>query len=270
MGRDELEARLPADIRLADSVVSLSGLGAVGGELAIELAKAGVGAIRGLDFDMVEAGTTMRWSAGITAAGLLKTGYMTQRIPNDYPFTSFEPYQMRIGGSAGEVGLREGTEIDAIELFLTDCDLLIDATAEVGVQQALAAAAEELGVHQLFVSATEGARGGLIASLDPVQGGCWMCLQLALESGAIPLPAHAEPATLQPRGCASLTYSGAGFDLLPIVAQAARVAAAVLSKKGAAGSRAYVCSLPSERPAPPQWSEHQIETHPDCPNCGSE
>jgi hypothetical protein len=96
-----------------------------------------------------------------------------------------------------------------------------------------------------------------------------MCLQLALESGSIPLPAHAEPATLQPRGCSSLTYTGAGFDLLPVIAQAARVAAAVLGGEGTVGSTAYTCSLPKERPAPPQWSEHQIDVNPDCPNCGS-
>jgi molybdopterin/thiamine biosynthesis adenylyltransferase len=269
LGRDELEARLPSEIRLADSIVSLSGLGALGGDLVIELAKAGVGTIRGLDFDTVEAGTTMRWTTGITAAGRLKTGYMNQRIPSDYPFTRFEPYLMRIGGSAAAVGLREETEIDAIELFLRDCDLLIDATAEIGVQQALAASADEQGVRQLFVSATEGALGGLVASINPAEGGCWMCLQLAIESSAIPLPAHAEPATLQPRGCSSLTYTGAGFDLLPVVAQGARVAAAVLNEEGTTVSRAYVCSLPTKRPAPPQWSEHVIEPHPECPNCGN-
>lgn len=268
LSRRELEIRLPAEVRLSERTVSLSGLGALGADLAVELAKAGVGTLRGLDFDTVEAGTTSRWTVGLTAVGRLKTGYMGQRIPFDYPYTNFEPYPMRIGGSAGEVGLRDRTELDVIDLFLNDSDLLIDATAEIGVQQALAAAAEECGLPQLFVSATEGARGGLVASIDPGQGGCWLCLQLGLEDGSIPLPAHAEPATLQPRGCSSLTYTGAGFDLLPVVAQAARVGAAILGTGEPVGSKAFVCSLPEIRPAPPTWSTHPIEPHPDCPNCG--
>jgi ThiF family len=267
LSRADLEVRLPGYVRLAERRVSLSGLGALGAELAVELAKAGLGALRGLDFDTVEAGTTSRWTAGLTAVGRLKTGYMSQRIPFDYPYTAFEPYLMRIGGSAGEVGLREQSELDLIDRFLEGSDLVVDATAEIGVQQALAAAAEEHGIHQLFISATEGARGGLVASVEAGRGGCWICLQLGLEDGSIPLPAHAEPATLQPRGCSSLTYTGAGFDLLPIIAQAARVAAAILGEGEAVGSVAFVCSLPEDRAAPPVWSAHPIEPHPDCPTC---
>ncbi len=268
LSRADLEARLPGSVRLGERCVALAGLGALGGEIAIELAKAGVGRLRGLDFDTIEAGTTVRWPTGLTTVGRLKTGYLSERIQVDYPYTSFEPVLMQIGGSAR--GGSEGqSELDVLDAFLADADLLIDATAEIGVQQALAALASERELPALFVSATEGARGGLVARIDPDDGGCWMCLQLSLEAGEIPLPAHAEPLTLQPRGCSDLTYSGAGFDLLPISAQAVRVAAATLSPSAEdRGSTVFICSLAEDGLSPPQWSAHPLAPRPDCPICG--
>lgn len=267
LSRADLEARLPERVRLGERCVALAGLGALGGEIAVELAKAGIGRLRGLDFDSVEAGTTVRWLAGLTTVGRLKTGYLRERIAVDYPYTVFEPALMQIGGSAGG-GWEGQSELDVLHDFLTGADLLIDATAEIGVQQALAAAAVEHGLPALFVSATEGARGGLVSRIDPVEGGCWMCLQLSLNTGEIPLPAHAEPLTIQPRGCSDLTYSGAGFDLLPISAQAVRVAAASLSPTVASrGSIVFVCSLAEDGLSAPQWSVHRLARRPDCPIC---
>jgi len=267
LSRQDLEARLPAHLRLEDKCVSLAGLGALGGDIAIELAKSGVGQIRGLDFDHVEAGTIVRWPAGLTAVGRLKTGYMTQRIAADYPYTDFEAYPLLLGGSTFGQEPREASELDALNRFLDKSDLLIDATAEIGVQQALAFQANSLGLRQLFVSATEGAQGGLVANIDPSVGGCWLCLQRQIEDGSIPIPAHAEPLTLQPRGCTSLTYTGSGFDLLPVIAQAVRVAAATLAGVSEPGSTAFVCSLDDNRIAPPNWSTHPINRLADCPVC---
>jgi hypothetical protein len=267
LSRDDLEARLPGAVRLGERTVALAGLGALGGELAIELAKAGLGQLRGLDFDTVEAATTVRWVAGITTAGRLKAGYLNERIAVDYPYTEFEGLLLQIGASS-RMPEPEAGETAALEGFLADSDLLIDATAELGIQQALAAMAEERGIPALFVSATEGARGGIVARIDPGEGGCWMCLQLALESGQIPLPPHAaDDLSLQPRGCSDVTYVGAGFDLLPIVAQAARCAASSLREGAEHGSVAHVCSLPADPEAPPHWSRHAIERDPECPSC---
>jgi hypothetical protein len=271
LSREDLEARLPGFVRLGERRAALAGLGALGGEIAIELCKAGLGTLRGLDFDSIEAGTTVRWVGGLTAVGHAKTEYLRQRIGFDYPYTSFEPFPMRLGGSAAPAPAREETELETLDRFLDGCDLLIDATAELGVQQALASEARARGLRQLFVWATEGARGGMVARVDPAGGGCWHCLQLRLDEGSIPLPAHAEPLTLQPRGCGSLTYRGAGYDLLPIAAQAVRVIAATLGGGAAAeGSVVFVCDFEEERLSPPRWSEQRLEPHPECPVCAEQ
>lgn len=270
LSREDLQARLPAALQLEEHTVALAGLGALGGELAIELAKAGLGELRGLDFDVVEAGTTVRWVAGITTAGRLKVGYLNERIAVDYPYTRFKGLLLQIGGSSRQPEAEaEAGEMAALEGFLADADLLIDATAELAIQQALAALAEERKIPAVFVSATEGARGGIVARIDPSQGGCWLCLQLALENGTIALPPHAaEDLSLQPRGCSDVTYLGAGFDLLPISAQAARVAAATIaSGETEGGSLVFVCSLPADPLAPPEWSRYTLERDPVCPIC---
>jgi hypothetical protein len=65
-----------------------------------------------------------------------------------------------------------------------------------------------------------------------------------------------------------LTYTGAGFDLLPVIAQAVRVATATLSEVSEPGSVAYVCSLSDDKAEPPHWSTHIINRLPECPVCG--
>jgi molybdopterin/thiamine biosynthesis adenylyltransferase len=266
LSREDLEARLPERIRFGRHAVALAGLGALGAEIAVELAKTGLGRLRGLDFDTVESGTVVRWSAGLTTVGRLKTGYLEERITVDYPYTNFEPILMQIGSSA-RGGLEGRGELEVLEAFLADADLLIDATAEIGVQQALAAIAREHQLPAIFVSATEGALGGLVARIAPA-GACWHCLQQALEEGEIPIPAHAEPSTLQPRGCSDLTYRGAGFDLLPISAQALRAAAVVLSGSAdPAESVVHVCSLEEDGLGAPEWRTYSLERHQECPIC---
>ncbi len=268
LSRSDLAQRLPDYVQLGDSTVAISGLGALGSEITIELARAVTGNIRGLDYDAVEAGTTVRWTGGLTAVGHLKTEYLRQRIAADYPYTEFEPFQLQVGASAFSRASHTESELEIITSFVEGADLMIEASAEIGIQQALATTAEEMGLRQLFVWATEGARGGAVAFIDPGEGGCWLCLQHHLEDGGIPLPAHDAPNTLQPRGCGTLTYRAAAFDLMPIAEQAVRVATGILAENSdLKGSTAYICSFPDGSTGPPQWTTHSIASRENCPVC---
>lgn len=266
--RSDLAVRSPLTADLGEKQVALVGLGAIGGELAIELARAGLGRIRAMDFDHVEAGTIVRWPIGLSAVAHQKTEVIRGRVVADYPFTELEPFSHHLGHSAAITTARSESELDVLERFLEGCELVIEASAEIGVQQAIAASADERSLPQIYVWATEGARGGLVAHVRPSETGCWMCLQYHLEDETIPLPAREETPHLQPRGCAALTYSGAGFDLAPTVSQAARVATAALSSKASAdGSDVFVCSFADDPYAPPVWTSHALEPHPRCEPC---
>jgi hypothetical protein len=272
LARSDLAARSPLAGELGEKRVSLLGLGASGAELAIELARAGVGQIRGMDFDHVEAGTIVRWPIGLTAVGHQKTEAIKARILLDYPFTAFEAFSHQLGQSASMATARSESELDLLDRFLEDTNLVIEASAEIGIQQAISAIADERGLPQLYVWGTEGARGGLVAHVRPGITGCWMCLQYHLEEETIPLPAREQTPHLQPRGCAALTYSGSGFDLAPTVAQAARVATAALAGKEATEmdrGDVFVCSFEEDPFAPPRWSTHALEPHPRCDTCAA-
>ncbi|HEX3055045.1 MAG TPA: hypothetical protein VHP82_02770, partial [Gaiellaceae bacterium] len=189
--------------------------------------------------------------------------------PREYPFTKVVPFTQMIGGALqleGQAGARE-TDFEVLGRMFDGVDLVVDASAEVAVQQLVAQLADERGVPQLSVSATEGAQGGIVARVLPGATGCWLCLQQALYDADIPVPPHDEMGTVQPRGCGSRTFTGTAFDLLPIAAQAVRVAVRTLLD-GKSGADVFVCSLAGDSGAP-HWTAHELERRASCPGCGT-
>lgn len=266
LSRADLTARVPAMAPLSEKRVALVGLGALGSPIAFELGRAQLGELRILDFDTVEAGTIVRWPYGVSAIGAPKADFVSQVLPHEYPFTRIEAVQHRLGEAPPAEQEQSGeNDFDVLERMLDGVDLVIDASAEIAVQQLTAHLADERGVPQLTVSATEGAQGGLVARVIPGESGCWHCLQQALSDGAIPVPPHDEMGTVQPRGCGSRTFTGASFDLLPLVAQAVRTATTTLLH-GRRGADVFVLSLIGEDGAP-QWTSHHLERSPGCAGC---
>jgi molybdopterin/thiamine biosynthesis adenylyltransferase len=263
----DLAARIPAMAPLAGKRVALIGAGALGAPIALELVRAQLGELRILDFDLVEAGTIVRWPYGLSAVAAPKVEFLAQVLPRDYPFTKIVPFNRMLGGAPppGETGERE-SDFDFLARMFDEVDLVVDASAELGVQQFIAHVADERGIPQITVSATEGARGGVIARVMPGDTGCWHCLQRELDDGTISVPPHDEMGTVQPRGCATRTFTGTAFDLLPIVAQAVRTATTMLLD-GRRGADVFVCSL-SGGDGAPQWTSHTLERREDCVGCG--
>lgn len=270
LSSDDLGARIPALAALRERTVALAGLGALGSPLALELSRAQIGNLKVLDMDVLEAGNIVRWAVGLRAVGFPKTNVIAGTIVGDYPFTDVQATQLHIGRAALENRVTE-PELDVLERFIQDADLLIDATAEIGIGQLLAYLAGNLDVPQLYVWATEGALGGGVARVVPGRTGCWFCLRLQLEEGAISIPPREETGTVQPRGCASPTFTGANFDLIPIVAQAARMAAELLADTTKANEDVAIMALGDEdgRLTAPRWKCFELSRHPECPVCGA-
>jgi hypothetical protein len=252
--------------------VALTGLGALGGPLALELGRGQLGELRMLDGDTVDAGTIVRWPRGVSAVGHAKTGIVAGYIAGEYPYTTVKKLDLRIGAVPPPGMAIEKSEVRIVDEFLAGADLLIDATAELGVEQFLASRADAQGLPQVYVWATEGGWGGAIARIIPGVTGCWHCLQLHLDGDdGIDVPPHDDSGRVQPRGCDNPTFTATSFDALPIVAQAMRIVAGTLLKPRPTepADDVFICSQApdGDRIIAPQWQTHPLTVHPDCPLC---
>ena len=267
-GRADALARIPALTPLGTRAVSVAGTGALGGPIALDLARAGTGMLRLLDGDHVEAGTGVRWPLGLDAAGVDKVEALIQHIRRNWPFTRVEGARWRLGSAP----LGDGDELALLDRVLDGCDLLLDATAELGVQQALAGLARELGIPYLFASATNGGWGGLVARLRPTSDACWYCVTLALTDGTIPAPPADPSGGVQPVGCANPTFTGTNFDLAPVSAMATRLTVMTLAPEayGDVDWDVAVLSLRDRegRVLPGSWAGYRAERHHRCENHG--
>lgn len=266
----DLAERTPQLRNLRDKHVTVIGLGGVGSFIATDLARAGVGELTIVDGDAVEAGNTVRWPVGLTAIGHRKADVIAGWIVNEHPYTAVHKIDGRLGDSRplSAEGTRGLSELDVLAKIFERSHLVIDATAELGIQHLVADLAADR--PQLHVWATEGAAGGVIALVDG-SGGCWLCLQHALEDGTIPLPPADLQATIQPRGCASPTFTGAAFDLAPVSNQAVRMAVAALLGHGG-DADVCVMSLRDDKGAPlpvPSWATYPLTRSVGCDACRS-
>ncbi len=272
----DLVARIP-EVRTSTSKrVALVGVGALGAPIASELAMSQVGTLRMLDGDHVETGNAVRWPYGIRMAGIPKASGLADALRQEHPFVQTEGIDHFIGEAPLAPPDEARRDVTVLTRFLEGADLLIDASAELGISHLLAGLTrEDSPIPTVYVWGTEGAWGGGVARFIPGRTGCWYCLMNMFQDHPERVPPRDEASgTVQPRGCATRTFTGARFDLLPLVAQATRVAIQTLSG-GDPGSYPdtdrdlFILRLRTETGAlpAPEWQSHRLEIHPRCPHC---
>lgn len=227
----DLTERVPELRSLPAAKVSILGLGTLGSDVAVQLAKSQCGTLRLGDYDFVEAATGVRWSHGLGAAGGLKPFVLKTLLESDYPYVDIEAHTLAIGATPAD---RAGpSEIDLLDAWSADSSLIIDASAEQNVRRVIAYLAHPRKIPQVYVWSVDG-YGGVVALIEPGRTGCLLCLERALSptSGFITPPTAAENqerTRVQPRGCADRTFTGALVDLAPLSIEASRMALAVLA-----------------------------------------
>ncbi len=272
LSRRDLVARIPELAKLAEKTVAIVGLGALGAPLALELARAQVGSLRLLDWDEVETGNSVRWPLGLSVAGYLKTDALASFASINYPLTTVGVEAHQIGVPAA--GARRERKI--LSDLLRGADLLVGVTAEYGIDHLLTHLGAEAALPQLYAWGTPGYWGGGVARVVPGETGCWYCLKLWQSGGDIQSPPFDPREPVQPRGCASPTATGASFDLLPIVAQAARLAVQTLLRGEAdtypeSTEDVMIISLRTQDGplVAPNWATYSLHRHPNCRYCRS-
>ncbi|WP_119681484.1 ThiF family adenylyltransferase [Indioceanicola profundi] len=261
-GRQDMGARVPATQILRDRHVLLVGCGAIGGQIAVELSKAGLGRLTLFDYDHVEPGPTVRWPLGQSFFGESKSAALAAHIKQHWPQAKVTAYTGVVGGAAVPEGPVEGVTLDEV---MEGVHLVIDATAEVGVQHYMSDRCREVGIPYIYASATPGAKGGIVARFMPRDGqGCWFCLQHAMyQDGAIQEPGHDDAAEVLPAGCNHPTFAGAGYDLLEVSLQGVRMAVQALDPRRTAETFAAVLDFKEELGLP-AWRAHGVPRFGGC------
>jgi len=269
-GLSDLSERLPFYSILNRKKIALAGLGCIGAPMALELARSGIGEIKILDCDTIDVGTIVRWPFGMSQTGNLKTVCIENFIRTNYPYTAVVPFNLRLG--AAEEREAGGNDLEVMDQFLEGSELLLDASADLNVNHLLSDLAKERGIPYIAVSTTYGAWGGQVVRIRPnLTAGCWFCYRYSLETRTIPYANSDPQGEVQPGGCGTPTYTGAGFDAQEISLEGVRMSISTLTAGDINGYPAMdwdvaIVNLRSKsgEAIPPQWDTFRLEKHPLC------
>jgi molybdopterin/thiamine biosynthesis adenylyltransferase len=262
--------RIPTLAPLAKHTVAVFGLGSLGAPAAIELARGGLGELRILDRDYVEAGPIVRWPLGLQVVGDGKAEAVAGFIRNHYPYTVVRHWNHHIGVPHSE----PPSDGQVFEEMLAGTSLVLDATAEFDIQRLLSRTALERRIPYVAVVAKPGSWGGMVFRQLPGRA-CWHCLLQAQDDGRVPHPPASSESGPQARGCSDVTFTGTGFDMATLSLDAVRSVVGTLSgPDGGYPVGAWNVAIISFREddgsvIPPKWDVFQLERDPACAVCGS-
>lgn len=210
-GREHRQARIPELTDLTSKTVTIVGCGMLGSQIAIKLAQSGVGELKLIDGDTIDASTTVRYSLGLDFCGLPKVQALKSYIERNYPFTTVDAINYMIGTPVDGVNAKiHDSALNALD----NTDMIIDAAAEPSsVSYYLNRRNLQNFKPMLVVTTRPGTWGGEVWNISDRNGPCWECLQNYQNDQALPIPVgNDESLPIQPGGCASLTTEGYGFD----------------------------------------------------------
>ena len=267
--RDDLVTRSPETRGLESKSVMVIGCGAIGSVLVEHLARAGVGKFHLVDSDRLEPGNLSRHACGIDMAGANKVSALARRVIEVSPHAEVWSTHGSIGATRPAGG--EITETEALTETMGSVDLVVDATAEIGIQEYSSMISRLAGTTWICVDGTPGVGGGCVVRIDGDADPCFSCHCWHQYRGSLPTPTSVHSDLVQPAGCAAPTFSGTGFDLAVVSVQATRVAVGALLRgvPGAYpedGYDVHVLELRDEQGnvRPPTWTGFKLTRHDEC------
>ncbi|MDR2774135.1 MAG: ThiF family adenylyltransferase [Tannerella sp.] len=218
--------------------VLIVGLGSGGSQIAVELAKAGVGNFTLVDFDRVELHNIARHICGVNELGRLKTNAVRDAILLKNPYAEVKTLDFDMNEHLAE-----------IEEEVVAVDLTIAATDSIDSRYHLNAFLLKHGKTGLFGRAVTRAEGGDVLRVRP-GGPCYACLtgsnwynradeisdiRRARESGIIPAYTSEEDAQ-------AMVQVGLSTDIAPINTMMVKMALIELSR----GTECEITALDNE------------------------
>lgn len=211
-----------------------------------------------IDKDVLEPGNLERHACTMQHVGASKSEAVAHLLRQAAPYTEVVAWQL----PAGRV------ETSALADQIAASDLVIDATAEVGVARLTAHLAREHDTPWVMAAGTNGAWGGTVVRIDSGSTWCFSCFEWHraddIASGGSSLAPIADVAPPnQPVGCAEPTFTGTGFDLDEVGMQAVRSAVGVLLQCPTIDV-ATLAIHGFDEPDLPRWNPHRMQPHAEC------
>lgn len=266
----DLLARTPVSAGLRDKSAFLVGVGAIGGFVALELVRAGLGRLDLTDGDTVDPGNSVRWALGREYWGRPKAHALVDFLSRNYPLSTIHGYQIRVGGALNNPEyVRElgGHPLEWLRGRVLAADVVVDATASLECQLYLQRFCREFGKPYVMGHATEGAAGGAVARFAPDSTACRVCLWEHWVEGSLPQPAVDPSGVLTPIGCNQPTFTGGAFDLQEVSMELVRTAIGILVPELYPRDQSDLAIVDLEadgRRIAPRWHTHKIPLHPRC------
>jgi hypothetical protein len=266
---EERARRIPELEGLGDHHAVVLGAGSLGGDIAIELAKAGMGALEIIDFDRFEFGNTVRHRLDIQYSGLPKSQAVALACRRANPFCAANSAELRFGVDDwldGEMPLERFTAL------VSAADVVIDATGSHQIAQFASRVCTDADVPFVAGWLTEGAYGAEIVRIVPGSTCCWTCFATAHRMNRLAAAEAGPPSTIVPQGCGFPTSFGAGFDVAEAAANVARLVVQTLRPDGgyATSSHDYIAisfRRPPNDPTRPRFQTEALSPTQECSQC---
>ena len=279
--RDFLVPRGGGDGALSRARALVIGCGAVGGRVAVELARSGVLSLTLVDPDVMRMANVFRHVLGRTAFGLNKAQAMKARLDMDLPYVDVEAIPTTI-----ETALDKGT------VRLSDYELVVcatgDPTGELALNERLRAI--PTGPASVYTWVEPYGIGGHALLVQPGHPGCFECLYTSSDPEAPTLANRAAFAAAPPTGrtygkalsgCGSLFTPYGSVDAAQSALAAVRLGVGALTgaidgnplvswtgDAAAFEAEGFAVTARHGRGADALAAERLAYVAPDCPVCG--
>jgi molybdopterin/thiamine biosynthesis adenylyltransferase len=254
----ERARRLPELQGLDQARIVIVGAGSLGGPVALEMAKGGVGHLDIVDYDYFDANNVVRHVLGVKWAGTKKTIALSIEAEDRNPFGEVGIHPVHVGG--------DQDDSDALDALIRKAGLVVDTTGSQAVARILDRRCREMDKRLVIAGLTAGSFGGEVVALRP-NGPCFMCFALAQQDGTIPSPEAGPRSNVTPIGCSHPAFSGAGFDATELAAITARIVVQATHMTHYP-SLEYDWVVVNFRGAP-RWQSGILKSHPACPRCSA-